>query len=498
MKRILSLILSAAVIFSVFSFGNTVLAQDEKEENKDVVPIIVVPGIGSSSLYANSELQTQSNIISVDRTLFKTLRETHIGYDFYRIIRGKRVEPSTFINKLSTATSFLTSLNCDEEGNSRDWSGIDCFWKEPLSKNMDYLDSRNTAEPAVCKAICDEVGAENVWIFNYDFRLNVINHAWQLSMFIDEVKRQTGSIKVNIVSASLGSCVVSAYIDRYGMHNQVAKYVFLDAAFQGTSMGKLFAKDLVVDKNEINKYLELLSECYAADTMDFSKAKNIIGRFDNTVQNLLDYIMILADEDNIDALYSRVILPVVGNMPALWQCIPYDDFDKAVETMVELQWLDPDGRLFETIQEYHVIQGNLEKNLKDLQRTRGVEVAIVCGYGLPQIPFTDSANNQSDMLIDTCYASFGGTAANAGEQVKNATSPDGFIDASSCKFENNTWFLKGVQHMEFVYGTDVSKFVAYLVATNDKLNVESVKKAQGYSQYMEIDAKYNMNNIEKD
>ena len=119
----------------------------------------------------------------------------------------------------------------------------------------------------------------------------------------------------------------------------------------------------------------------------------------------------------------------------------------------------------------------------------------MCGYGLPQMPFTSLAGNQSDMLIDTCYASFGATTADAGEKVENATSPDGCIDASTCKFENNTWFIKGVQHMEFVYGTNVNEFVGYLATTGDALNVKSVAEATEYTQYMGINSDYVMSSI---
>lgn len=496
MKRFLSVFLSCVIIFSAFSLCGTAVAQgDETKKGKEsVCPVVIVPGVGSSALYSQPNTESQASALQIEGNILSVVRDTHITRDLMRIAFGRSVEPLTFINKLSAITNMLTGLNCDSEGLSADGVGIDCYWTQPLSEHLDYLDKRPSAEPAVTKGICDAVGAENVWIYHYDFRLDVISHSDGLAEFIDEVKKQSGSEQVTLVSASLGTSVVSAYIDRYSERNDIAKSIFLDGAFQGTSVGKLFKKDIVIDEEIINTYLNLLAECYVADTVDFGQIKGIIDFFNNTAGNVITYLQSLTNEENIDAFYSRIVLPILGNMPSLWQCIPYDDFDEAVEKMTQIGWLDSSSGLYSTIQEYHAIQGRLEDNLKALQE-KGVGIAIVCSYGLPQIPFTGSANEQSDMLIDTAYASFGGTTGKANQKIEAATSPDGFINSSTCKFEKNTWFVKGVQHMEFVYDTDINRFIAYLTATSDKMNIESVNKSKGYAQFMEIDSDYIMTNV---
>lgn len=491
-KKLLSFLLAAVMLFTVAQTSAAAYAEEAKKS--DVTPIVVVPGIGSSALYSYPNTVHQGSPITIDDTLFNAVSDTHITGDLLRIMAGAKVEPKTFINKLSAVTRSLRSLNCDENGNSVGNIGIDCYWTDSLANHLDYLDSRSTAEPAVCKIICDNIGAENVWLFNYDFRMDVVEDADQLAEFISDVKIQSGHDKVTLVSASLGTSVVSAYIDRYKSRNDIKRTVFLDGAFQGTSVGKLFKKELIIDEDEINNYIDLLAACYVADTIDFGSIQKVFSMFDGTVSNLVEFLNELSSEENIDALYTEVVLPLLGNIPSLWECIPYDDFDEALEIMLELGAVKVGSGLFEKITRYHDIQGRLEENLKSLQE-KGVEIAIVCGYELPQMPFTSLAGNQSDMLIDTCYASFGATTADAGEKVENATSPDGCIDASTCKFENNTWFIKGVQHMEFVYGTNVNEFVGYLATTGDALNVKSVAEATEYTQYMGINSDYVMSSI---
>jgi hypothetical protein len=153
--------------------------------------------------------------------------------------------------------------------------------------------------------------------------------------------------------------------------------------------------------------------------------------------------------------------------------------------MVDIGWLDESSGLAQVVKSYHDVQGRLEENLNNL-KANGVEIAIVCGYGLPGIPITSANSNQSDMLIDTCYASFGATTSPTGETIENATSADGIIDSSTCKFEDNTWFLCGVQHMEFVYSTDMNKFVGKICTTDSKLNISDIYNEYGYSQFMAL------------
>ncbi|MGN0522554.1 MAG: esterase/lipase family protein [Eubacterium sp.] len=485
MKRIFSVLLSIVMI--VCSCGAAPLAYAKQAEKTSVTPVVVIPGVGSSALYLNPNTAQQSSALTVDGSFVSKVQKTHIVKDTLKVLAGGKVDADIWINKLTDLIEPFTALNFDENGNSVNNIGIDCYWTDSLYNHLDYLETRKTAEPAVCKAICDKIGAENVWLFNYDFRQDVIKDAEQLSEFIDGVKEQSGKDKVTLVGCSLGTSVLSVYIDRYKDRDDIERAIFLDGAMQGVSIAKLFKKDLVLDTDIVMTYMSLMSKNYPSDAINFGAIEKVFNVFDSTVENLVTFLADVTDGQRIDKFYMQVVLPIVGNIPSLWECIPYDDFDECVTQMIMLGWLNPFSDLFAIINEYHAIQGRLESNIKEL-KDKGVEVAIVCGYGLPTIPITSANTNQSDMLIDTCYASFGATVAKNGETLETATSADSLIDSSTCKFEENTWFLKGVQHMEFVYGTDVNEFVGYICTTDEPLNIEAVEKESGYSQFMSLDS----------
>ena len=65
---------------------------------------------------------------------------------------------------------------------------------------------------------------------------------------------------------------------------------------------------------------------------------------------------------------------------------------------------------------------------------------------------TPSASNLGDGIIDVKYASFGATASEYGKTLDNITSdakyisPDKTVDASTCLFPEQTWFVKNMKH----------------------------------------------------
>ena len=103
------------------------------------------------------------------------------------------------------------------------------------------------------------------------------------------------------------------------------------------------------------------------------------------------------------------------------------------------------------------------------------------------IPITSKVNNQTDALIDTKYASAGATVAKYGKKLKakgKYVSGDKVINAKTCALPDNTWFLNGIQHMRFYYGSDATKLVANIACGKVKANVKAVKKKYKKGQFL--------------
>ena len=141
------------------------------------------------------------------------------------------------------------------------------------------------------------------------------------------------------------------------------------------------------------------------------------------------------------------------------------------------------------------LQKRLPGNLKAMQKA-GTDVVIVANYGLPNIPINSAYANQTDILIDTKYASVGATTADYGKTLKRTgahVSPDRIVDAATCLLPNNTWFFKGVAHVNFWYDSQATKFLAGLITNpKKKQSVQTVKAATGNGQFVNTDEKQNI------
>ena len=93
------------------------------------------------------------------------------------------------------------------------------------------------------------------------------------------------------------------------------------------------------------------------------------------------------------------------------------------------------------------------------QNNPDVHMAVVCKYGTAAIPVSKDETVLTDGVVSLELSSFGATCADYGasfpedyEQAKyqqtNMISPDRQIDASTCLFPYNTWFIRGLFHSD--------------------------------------------------
>lgn len=457
-----------------------------------VTPVVVVHGMGGSALYRNPGDENEealegfdtSSLLGSDGLLFKLLD----------VAQGKDVDANEIIDALTDFMKPYRDIQCDENGNSINNIGINNYWTDSLANHKGYLDSRTANEPAICKQICDRIGAKNVYAFNYDWRLDACENAEKLNSFIDNVKTKTGKSKVTIVAGSEGTVVAAAYVDAYKSKDDIKRVVFLNGALNGVNVTKAFKQDVVFDKDVVMTYLENICTTYNSKEYDLSSLKSIVGALSGTVDNLCKYLNKIVDDPTLlNKVYNETLYPL-GTIPALWEFIPYKDFDACISKMSSIGFLDKSSGLYSKISNYHKVQGRLSSNLKEL-KNKGVEIAVVANYGTPAIPVTSAYAEQTDILIDTDLASIGATVADFSKTLNRKgkyVSEDKVIDASTCLLPDSTWFIKGVQHMNFWYDTETTDFVAVLATTNSKLNTASIEKETGTGQFFAADSNQNI------
>lgn len=488
MKRILHTLL-CCILALIIGLSCTTAAYAKTA----TTPIIMVHGMGASALYKDPGEKTQTQVGSFDAAaLFSD--HTDLILQLLNAAQGKNANAESIIDALAAYVTDFSDLACDTNGDSLENVGIINYWTDSLKNHKDYL-NYGANEPAICRQLCDQAGAKNVYAFNYDWRLDALENAQKLSEFIDIIKEKTNARQVTLVSGSEGTVVVSAYIDAYKDKKDIKRAVFLDGAFQGVAVTKAYKQDVLFQKDILMQYLDDITKTYNSRDIDITQLNDIANSMGDVVDNLCTLLNeITANEALLNRVYLEVFYPVIGCIPILWEFIPYEDFDACVEKMSEIGFLDKSSGLYEKISAYHQVQGRLGKNLKELQ-SMGVEIAIVANYGTPGIPVTSAYSNQTDILIDTVYASAGATTAPYGQTLANSgkyVSPDRIIDASTCLLPENTWFIKGIQHMNFWYDTDATEFIARLATAKPAPTVKSMEKETGVTQFINTDRQQNI------
>lgn len=494
-KRIIQIISFVLTLIMVFSSISVAFAKEQLD------PIIMIHGLGAVPVYENANTDSQKEIENlglgpIGDVVSKLISEPELLFQVIRMLDpNRKVSEDKLIKELKNLVKD-SKLNCDKNRNLPKGQGIADFYSDSLANHKDYWQNATTNENGIARQLCHTVGAKNVFLFKYDWRQDVCQTADQLNDFVKSVKKQTGAKKVTLVGCSLGGSVLSAYIDEYKNEKDVKRCVFVNAAFQGVDVARAFAKDLTINGTDVITYVKNLQDVlFGGQYSTLIRIGIAVG--DVRIKYAGDYLnKFLKNEKNVNRLYNDVLKGWIGNIPALWECIPYDSFDKAVKEMSAIGFLDKSSGLYKKIKHYHKVQGRLASNLKALKKM-GVDVAIFADYGTNGIPVTSKWQNQTDILIDTKYASAGATTAKVGKKLSakgKYVSADKAINAKTCVLPDNTWFIKNKQHMAFQYGSQAGKLLANIVCGKVSCNISAVKKKYGYNQFVKADSQQNLSN----
>lgn len=493
MKRKLKAFLCVVLTF-VMLFCTTSVAFAKEQ----VTPVIVVHGMGTTPLFKDAGTKDEKSVPEISLDTFTGGSPSVIDL-LLSAVKGDVKDPEKFIDQIAKVMQNFTDVACDTNGDSLYNVTNKNYWTDSMAHHQDWLTTKVSNEPAITKQICDKIGADNVYCFNYDWRLDFCENAEKLNSLIDIVKKDKGCQKVTLIGGSEGTCVVAAYVDKYMNKNDLERVVYLDGAICGVSVGNAFAKDLYFNADALSNYIVDFANTYNNRTLKMSNLAFLGPVLNGSLDNACKLInKVLKDKKLCKKFYNKVMYPVFGNIPALWGFITYNEFDKAVKEMSAIGFLDKKSGLYTKITNYHKVQGRAKANIKKLQ-SKGVDVVVVANYNTPTVPITNERKNNSDILIDTKYASIGATVADFGKklnkkQIKNKKylSPDGVIDASTCAVKDATWFVKDVQHMDFWYGGGACDFLATLVTTTKKPTVKNMKALTGIGQFVYTDKKQNV------
>ncbi|MBR4451814.1 MAG: hypothetical protein IKS39_08270, partial [Clostridia bacterium] len=212
MKKIISLLLAVilAAGMCIPAFAAEKESPSPKLKAAGDYPVIIIRGMDFTGLYIDYGTDSQHNCMG-DINIGKILKAV-----------GEAAAIKLFKNDRQEATrKLIVELNeifggyaCNEDGSSKYNVGTEKF---PLAAgNYPELLSREPYEYGITRTVSEAIGGENVYYFNYDWRMSPLDIAVEVRETVERAMKDHNCDKVNIISASMGGVMTVAYLTKYG------------------------------------------------------------------------------------------------------------------------------------------------------------------------------------------------------------------------------------------------------------------------------------------
>ena len=307
--------------------------------------------------------------------------------------------------------------------------------------------------------------AFNAYWFFYDWRLDPLETALEFKNYIDDVMAATTTNQVGIIATCLGTNVVTAYLAAYPEH---AKEHVRGVGYDGSVVGgaemlsEVISGKFNVDAAAINRVLADCNEIglFSIDGFINTTVEMLdrTGVLDTVVGKTKDWIYYKL----VEGVTSALALSTFYTWPNYWACVSPEDYDTAIEYV-----FGPEGSEKRT--EYAGLIAKLD-NYNEVVRQRipeiltsvvenGTNFGVISKYGYQILPICETNSLPADQFASVGRSSFGATTGTiyndlADDYIASRMeagfgkyiSPDGQIDASTCLFPDQTWFIKGSSH----------------------------------------------------
>lgn len=492
MKKVLCLALSFVMVFSgLFALsGSAVVAEPERPEtvpttDYDGYPLVLVRGMDFNGLYYKLGTTEEERVFvgvkagAVIKTLFKAIGT---GLIHWSLESGVDVV-------LDYVDSILGKMACDTHGNSvydvSVWQ-----YEQSLANYPELWDKENGNEYGILKAGVEKLGADNVYYYNYDWRLDPYIHADAINRLIEQAKKDTGKDKVNLICCSMGGILTDSYIYKYG-HESLNRVMFMSSTFCGVYVvSDLFNGRVAVDPYGLYMYA---NQSLAADKPFVGKLFGLIyktGLF-GSVSKLANKII----DRLIDQVYDGFLRDTFATMPVLWALVQPEDYESALEYMFggqEEKYAD----IIAMSKEYQKMAAQ-RKDFLTAAKNDGVDVLVVASYDYSCIPVYPQAVSNGDGTLETAPMLGMAKVAPLGQTLGDSytarcperLSPDKVVDLSDAYFPDTTWAICGSPHVSGTYGTDFSEFIFWMATYDGHVTVDS---NPDYPQFMCSSQKQNL------
>lgn len=489
-KRIISVVLSLAIILgsAVTAFAAPSSKSSASASGYNGYPFVLIRGMNFNGLYYKLGTDEEQNCfkgVKVGEVLSVAAKAIATG-----VFRWSYDEAVDVINEY--LVDIMGLMACNPDGSSKYDVSVTQY---PLSvaHYPELWDAGDQDELGILKGAVERYGAENVYYYNYDWRLDPYIHADNINALVNRAIKDTGKKKVNLACCSMGGILTVAYMDKYGS-SKLNRVMFLSSTIGGTHVTTdLLNGTVEVDPYNLyifavqklaydNKPLEILFK-----TLYYTGVFNGLSKIANSLIPKLK-----------DRVYKGFLRDTFGTIPTVWANVLPEGYDEAVKYMFGGEESKYSG-IIKLSKSYQQMVSRREKMLKNAEKS-GTNICLVAGYGSAVIPVYPGGGCNGDSILEAdrmlCGAVVAPLGSTLGDNYKakdaSRVSPDNIVDLSTGIFPSTSWAIYGSRHVCGDYHSDYADFI---FSINDYYGKCTVKSLPDYPQFMKADHDGNLYNF---
>ncbi len=480
-KKVLAVMLAVVLTLSCVS----VLAFSQE---KEYVPTIIIPGLFQSETYAyeNGEILCDANGEPIPGPFYVTIGEEEITE-----IVTKALIPVTrmFISQedkdamaAKEVSKILGDILMGKQRSDANGEFIDDVRPAVYQGSVATITEKQRNQMLnhfPVQEYFDIAGMENLYVFNYVSTGNMIQTAKDLYDYIQFVKKDAGSEKVNIIPVSQGGSIANAlmkYYDEQGisLSRDINRIVFTVPALDGAA---------------------LLGDCYRYGFNKDSKAlyttamPSVIG-YENYLGYIINIAMRLMPKTDVDVLLDCIADTLINDYlrysTLMWGLVPSGDYPACREKYLSDEGIEEIRRQTDW---YYQAQLDSEKYiLKAIED--GVKVFDIVDTNVELYQLAVSHDKQNcDGIIHVSSTSMGAYSVNRNTKLpadyvpsrnnctdpKNHdhTDPEGIMDVCTGLLPEHTFYFSGQNHATTASNDVIMTLIIQLVTDENFTSVHS-------------------------
>lgn len=480
LKRIISVTLAVIMMLSCLSIVGVA------KEN-EVIPTIIIPGLFQSEFfyYENGEIATNANgeplappfFIDIDEEFItKALTEALLPISVMFLTQQDREQKAAQAFADILAEMLVGKQKSDETG--RFVTDVRATYYDGSFATLTEEQKTSILGHFPIQEYFEIAGEENLYVFNYVSTGNMIQTACELYNYIQFVKQDTGSDKVNLVPVSQGGSIANALMKLYdqngvSMARDINRIVFVvpaldGAALIGDSYRYGFTKDTEVLYNTM--------------------LPSLLGK-ENYLPYMINILMRLmpnADVNNLlDVIVDTLVNDYLRYSTLMWGLCPSGDYEVCRDKYLS------DSSLAEIRRQtdwYYDAQLNSDRYILKA-KLQGVKIfdIVDTNVNLYRLAVSHDKIN-ADGMIQLDSTSMGAysvgvnqklpdnyipTAINCLNPLHNHTDPDGIVDARAGLLPDTTFYFSGQNHADTASNDVIMSLIIQLLTDESFTSVFS-------------------------